>query len=111
MAVPLRVPERLIDVEALISKLDGTEFDEDDGMLLITFAAQAAIAIENARLYQEALTKQRLEQELQLAYKVQASLIPTRTPQLEGWDFAAWWQPAREVSGDYYDFIQKDGSL
>lgn len=111
MAVPLRVPERLIGVVELINKVDGTDFDEDDGMLLITFAAQAAIAIENARLYQEAIQKHRLEQELQLAYKVQASLIPTKTPQLEGWDFAAWWQPAREVSGDYYDFILKDGRL
>jgi sigma-B regulation protein RsbU (phosphoserine phosphatase) len=42
---------------------------------------------------------------------VQSQLIPINTPQLAGWEFAASWQPAREVSGDYYDFIQNKGKL
>jgi sigma-B regulation protein RsbU (phosphoserine phosphatase) len=46
-----------------------------------------------------------LEQELQLAFRVQRSLMPRTTPDIPGWEFAAWWQPAREVSGDFYDFI------
>jgi phosphoserine phosphatase RsbU/P len=109
LAVPLRVPDRLIGVVELINKVDGTEFDDGDVAMLTTFAAQAAIAIENARLYKTTLENQRMEQELSLAYKVQASLIPQKTPHLPGWEFAAWWQPAREVSGDFYDFIGLDG--
>lgn len=51
------------------------------------------------------IEKEKLQRELQVAHHVQASLIPRATPRLEGWDFAARWQPARDVSGDFYDFI------
>jgi len=50
-----------------------------------------------------------MERELQMARGVQASLLPHETPQVPGWEFEARWQPAREVSGDYYDFIPLDG--
>ena len=55
----------------------------------------------------------RLERELQMARDVQASLMPRSTPQIAGWEFAARWEPAREVAGDYYDFItdHPDGSV
>jgi sigma-B regulation protein RsbU (phosphoserine phosphatase) len=46
-----------------------------------------------------------MERELQVAREVQASLIPRQTPHVEGWEFAAFWQPARQVAGDFYDFI------
>jgi len=51
------------------------------------------------------IEKEKLEHELHVARGVQASLLPRATPQLPGWDFAACWRPAREVSGDFYDFI------
>lgn len=53
----------------------------------------------------QVIEKEKLQRELQVAYEVQASLIPRATPRLAGWDFAARWQPARDVSGDFYDFI------
>ena len=62
-------------------------------------------AIENARLYEVAVQAGRMERELQVARDVQASFLPRHTPQVEGWEFAAVWQPAREVAGDFYDFI------
>jgi phosphoserine phosphatase RsbU/P len=46
------------------------------------------------------------KREMEMAYRVQSQLIPTSTPQLPGWEFAANWQPAREVSGDFYDFMR-----
>jgi hypothetical protein len=49
--------------------------------------------------------------ELQVAHEVQASLIPRHTPDVAGWDFAARWKPAHEVSGDFYDFVPADGRL
>ncbi|MCK4316693.1 MAG: PP2C family protein-serine/threonine phosphatase, partial [Anaerolineae bacterium] len=80
-------------------------FTQADLELLTSIASSAAIAIENARLYQVAVEKGRMERELQMAREVQASLLPHETPQIPGWEFAARWQPAREVAGDYYDFI------
>lgn len=75
---------------------------------LTSIAASAAIAIENARLYQVAVEKGRLEREIQLALEVQSSLLPRQTPTLKGWEFGALWRPAREVAGDFYDFIPVD---
>ena len=51
------------------------------------------------------IEKEKLERELQLARGVQSSLLPRATPHVAGWEFAAWWQPARQVAGDFYDFI------
>lgn len=109
LAVPLRISDRTIGVLELINKVDGSKFSPDDASFLTIFAAQAAIAIENARLYREALIKQRMARELEMAYEVQAGLIPAGTPSVPGWEFAASWEPAREVSGDYYDFISSTG--
>ncbi len=80
--------------------------------LLNTVALQVGPALEIARLYQVAVEKGRIEQELRQAYEVQASLIPRQTPVIDGWAFAGRWRPARELSGDYYDFIPlEDGCL
>ncbi len=103
IAVPLVVNDRAIGVIEVFNKPGGfTSADQD---LLATFASSAAFAIENARLYQLAVEKGRLERELQVARQVQASLLPQEMPRLTGWDVAATWLPAREVAGDYYDFI------
>jgi sigma-B regulation protein RsbU (phosphoserine phosphatase) len=76
----------------------------------MAIASSAAIAIENARLYQLAVEKGRLERELQMAREVQANLLPQETPSLPGWAFIARWKPARTVAGDYYDFIPHENA-
>jgi sigma-B regulation protein RsbU (phosphoserine phosphatase) len=86
-------------------------FTSDDMDLLTAIAASAATAIENARLYQVAVEQGRLERELQMARELQTSLLPQSTPHLSGWDFAVYWQPAREVSGDFYDFVTRAPGL
>lgn len=103
IAVPLTVNERAIGVIEVFNKPGG--FTQSDVNLIVTFASSAAFAIENARLYQMAVDKGRMERELQVARQVQASLLPQQTPQLPGWELAARWLPAREVAGDYYDFV------
>lgn len=70
-------------------------------------------AYDNLKAAQaQIIEKEKLEQELRIARSVQARLIPQNTPSLAGWQFNALWRPAREVSGDFYDFIPlADGRL
>jgi serine phosphatase RsbU (regulator of sigma subunit) len=80
-------------------------FGPADMKLMSAIASSAAVAIENARLYQVAVEKGRLEKELDVARRVQISLLPRQMPEIEGWEFVARWKPARQVGGDYYDVI------
>ena len=109
LCVPLRVKDKVLGVVYVDNRLHVGIFTQADLELLTSIASSAAIAIENARLYQVAVEKGRMEHELQMAYEVQAGLLPRETPHVPGWELAARWQPAREVAGDYYDFIPLDG--
>ncbi len=106
---PLKGKASVLGAIVLARGTNDSVFTASDQKLLTALASQAAISVENARLHHEVLEKERLEHELQLARDVQASLIPNTTPEIPGWDFAAYWQPAREVSGDFYDFISGVG--
>jgi sigma-B regulation protein RsbU (phosphoserine phosphatase) len=108
LCVPLKVKNQVLGVVYVDNRLQAGIFTPDHLELLTAIASSAAIAIENARLYQVAVDKGRLERELQMAREVQASLLPRETPQIPGWEFVARWQPAREVAGDYYDFVPHD---
>jgi hypothetical protein len=105
VCVPLQLEGTTLGVIYVDNRLQVGLFMPDDLELLAAIASSAAIAIENARLYQVAVEKGRMERELQVAREVQASLILRQTPRVEGWEFAAFWQPARQVAGDFYDFI------
>lgn len=109
LCVPLKIKDQVSGVIYVDNRLQAGIFAPEDLDLLAAIASSAAIAIENARLYQVAVEKGRMERELQMARAVQASLLPHQTPQIAGWEFEARWQPAREVSGDYYDFVTLDG--
>jgi len=109
LCVPLKIKDKVSGVVYVDNRLKVGIFTQADLELLTAIASSAAIAIENARLYQVALEKGRMERELQMAREVQASLLPRETPHITGWEFAARWQPAREVAGDFYDFIPLDG--
>lgn len=111
LCVPLKIKDKLTGVIYVDNRLHAGIFTPADMELLTYIASSAAIAIENARLYEVAIEKGRLEQELQTARKVQAGLLPREIPKITGWDFDAFWQPAREVGGDYYDFIPLGGEL
>jgi len=86
-------------------------FGEADRRTLELFANQAAIALENARLHRDALEKERLEREMELAAEIQQQLLPTVVPDIPGFEVLGWSRPARQVGGDYYDLIAlKEGS-
>lgn len=105
LAVPVRLNQQMLGALTVFRPLDAAEFTSGDAQLLELFANQAAIAIENARLYALAVEKGRLDGELNTARQVQRSLIPPRAPRVRGYQLAGLWRPAREVSGDFYDFI------
>jgi len=70
---------------------------------------QIALAIETARLHEEEIARQRMEEELAVGRKIQLSLLPEKLPEIPGWEFAAIYQSARQVSGDFYDFYELPG--
>jgi len=112
LCVPLTIKDKILGTIYVDNRVQVGIFTPGDLEMLSAIASSAAIAIENARLYQVAVDKGRLERELQMAHQVQASLLPLETPQVPGWDFDGTWLPARQVAGDYYDFIPfQDGKL
>jgi phosphoserine phosphatase RsbU/P len=105
LAVPLIYQERLIGVLDLEHTRRGY-FTEDHKRTLTTLAAQLAIAIENARLYEEiARQEQRLERDLALARELQFRLLPHSRPKMKHLDVEAKFVPARAIGGDLYDFV------
>lgn len=112
LCAPMLVKDRLVGVVYVDTSIRTGSFKESDLFLLSAVAGQAAIAIENARLYGVAVEKGRLERELQMARAIQESLLPRRMPQLPGYEIVARWQAAREVAGDFYDvFALSDNTV
>lgn len=105
LCVPLTIKDQVKGVIYVDNRRLTGIFTPADLELLVAIAANAAMAIENARLYRVAVEKGRLERELQMAAEVQISLLPQETPQIAGWELAARWLPATEVAGDFYDFL------
>jgi serine phosphatase RsbU (regulator of sigma subunit)/anti-sigma regulatory factor (Ser/Thr protein kinase) len=116
IAVPLITQGELIGLLNLGPRLSEQDYSSDDRRLLSTLATQAAPALRVAQLVlrqqAEARQRERIEQELRVARVVQHTLLPNAVPDLAGWHIAAHWLPAREVSGDFYDFYPlADGRL
>jgi phosphoserine phosphatase RsbU/P len=109
LAIPMLVKDRCIGVVDLESpELDA--FSKRDVEILTLLASQAAVAIENARLYEEVLAnEERLEKELRFAQRVQTALLPAGPPKrLKGIEVAAAFAPAREVGGDFHDYLSPE---
>lgn len=111
LAIPMLLKDRCIGVLDLESpELDA--FSKRDIEILTLLASQAAVAIENARLYKAlSANEARLERELRFAKRVQAALLPMQLPKrVKGVDVAASFAPARELGGDFHDFIVPDST-
>ncbi len=80
--------------------------DESGLRLLRLMANQAAIAIEKARLHQEEVKGRAMEREMELGQEIQLGLLPKGAPEIPGWEFSVYYQPARLVGGDFYDFLE-----
>jgi sigma-B regulation protein RsbU (phosphoserine phosphatase) len=109
LAIPMLLKDRCIGVVDLESpELDA--FNKRDVEILTLLASQAAVAIENARLYEEVrANEERLEKELRFAQRVQTALLPAGLPKrLKGVDVAAAFDSARELGGDFHDYLSPD---
>ena len=91
----------------LASRLHVRQFTEDDMELLTSLAAVAALGIRNLELAEDAAERRRLEEELTLARRIQTALLPSRLPELAGYELHAGNVPSRRVSGDYYEISER----
>lgn len=108
LAIPMLVKGQLFGL-LLFSVPKGTQsFDTKQRHFAATLANQAALALENALLYDELREQERLKRELEIARDVQRKLLPREMPQIPGFQFEAVCRPAQEVGGDYYDFFHLD---
>ena len=112
LVVPLVSQGELIGLLNLGPRLSQQEYSADDRKLLSDLSTQTAPAVRVAQLVRqqqkEAQERERIEQELRIARLIQQTLLPKTLPQLEGYHLAAYYQPAREVGGDFYDFLELD---
>lgn len=108
LGVPLLLKGRMIGVLTVFNKKTEEGFSEDDQRLLSIISAQSAQIIENARLYQEEQKYIHLQEEMRFAAEIQRNLLPTSVPRVPGYQISGKTVPAKEVGGDYFDFIPMD---
>lgn len=116
LVLPLVSQGELVGLINLGQRLSEQDYSSDDRRLLGTLATQAAPAVRVAQLVRqqqlEALERQRIEQELRVARLIQQFLLPKEVPSVAGYEVSAFYQPARAVGGDFYDFIHfADGRI
>jgi serine phosphatase RsbU (regulator of sigma subunit) len=116
IAVPLISHRELAGWISLGPRLSEQDYSADDRILLTNLAMQAAPALRVAQLVAqqqaEALERERLENEMRVARMIQNALLPKGLPDLGNWEVGTYYQPAREVGGDFYDFFTfEDGRI
>jgi serine phosphatase RsbU (regulator of sigma subunit) len=108
-AVPLKIKFDLLGLLVVINKGDlESEYVNEDLSLLQSLGDQAALGINNARMYARLSESERMQRELEIATEIQLSLLPKEIPRISNFECAANITPAKEVGGDYYDVIRLD---
>ncbi len=112
LCVPLVRQEQILGIVFLDTYDSARQFNKDDCDLLTAIAMQAAMALENARLVKEMGDRERIRHELNLATMIQKQLLPKRLPRSNKIEVYGKMIPAKEMSGDYFDFMDhaEDGS-
>lgn len=105
LCVPMKVKGKTVGVLNMSDRKGGGAFAEADLPLASLIANQAAIAIENARLFQASLEAERIRRDLELAGDIQRGFLPKEPPKIPGLDIAAINLPSQHIGGDYYDFF------
>jgi sigma-B regulation protein RsbU (phosphoserine phosphatase) len=112
LLVQIMMKDELVGVVSLGRKVADKPFSAEDKRMLMSIAGQMAFIIENAKLVQRMVEEERLRRELGVATEVQRRLFPSHPPEVASLELSGFCQPAREVGGDYYDFlILDDGQI
>ncbi|MEN0111342.1 MAG: SpoIIE family protein phosphatase [Planctomycetota bacterium] len=86
-----------------------SRFTDDDLEVLAAVASQASVAVDNAQMHDQVLAQRALQRDLELAQRMQRALLPASSPQAEGYGFFDYYDSARQVGGDYYDYVPLPG--
>ena len=109
---PLQDREEFYGVMLVTDSREQFEYREKRIDILNGVAQQLDLAFQNEHLKEEMVGREMLQKEFQLARDIQKAFLPEKVPQPAGWEIAVRWRPARQVGGDFYDFIQlPDGRL
>ena len=108
LSVPMLSKGGIIGIITVFNKKDDGEFTEEDQKLLSIIAAQSTQTIVNARLLEEEKKLLQLRQELKTAAEIQKNILPQKIPKVHGYEISAVNIPAKEVGGDYYDFVLRN---
>ena len=108
MVAPLLYAKQNMGVLALANSRKGAPFSQNDFVVFKSIAEQSAFALYNAIIYSEANEKKRLDHDLEIARDIQRILLPSEAPKINGFEVHGLNVPARQVSGDYFDYIKID---
>src|SRR2546423_13593387 len=108
MVAPLLYAKQNMGVLTIANSRMGTPFSQNDFVVFKSIAEQSAFALYNAIIYSEANEKKRLDHDLQIARDIQRILLPAEAPSVNGFEINGINVPARQVSGDYFDYIKID---
>jgi len=108
LLVPMRMHQTPMGVLAVVNRVDGQPFIQADLNLLQALADQASISVHFSSLRETLEGKQRIDHDLQVARGIQTGLLPKAIPAVPGTELAAFYTPAMEIGGDYYDFFPVD---
>lgn len=106
LVMPIYIKDNLIGTMNFGNKPSGKAYSEEDIDLLKTLASQAAIAFENSRLQIVKISKQKIEEELQIARRIQMGLLPQSINSIKGIEVSGFYNPAKTIGGDFYDVIR-----
>lgn len=99
-------PVGVIQIDTLNQR---ARFNDQDLEVLASVASQAAISIDNAKMHEQVVVQRALQRDLELARRMQRSLLPSAPPQVPGYFFFDYYQAARQVGGDYFDYVPLPG--
>ena len=108
LVVPMQIKGETRGLIILGSRVNDQIYSKSDIEFVFSLGSIAIISIENSKLFEERLEKQRMEKDLEIAKNIQRNLLPDKIPELNKFEIAAYNKAARQIGGDYYDIVRLD---